>query len=213
MPSLGKNRGRDAGRSRNTTPMSTASTEHGSAMRLATPVATSWNDLLDIPKHGVTPHSSTLKGMLESVKNFSAVAADRVEMHDKGMRECAKLKKEEQERQHEFLVNAAEEEEKRLAALARKELEDRPPQLAVGTHSVAPQDGTSTKGTCLLFFFISSTIPSLHVALRFCLDSREVPSSKHGATRRPVRAGKTAKGTVQSRHISVYAIASSQTQV
>lgn len=151
MPSIGKNRGREPAQSRNTTPMSTASTEHGSTARLATPVAASWNELLDVSRASGTPHSSKLKNILESVKGFSALAAERVEQHDKGMRDCAKRKKEQLERQHELALKIEEEvETERLREVAshKKEQEERLP--AIGAHSLAPQDGRHAQGQSYL---------------------------------------------------------------
>lgn len=150
MAPIAKGRGREAARSRNTTPMSTASTEPNSAVRLATPVATTYSDIMELCKSQQTPNSDQLKRVLEGLNHRDEVAKRRADLHDKGMRETSKRKKEEMERQRDQMLIKREEDEKKERARQpqpSKDREERP--LAIGAHSVAAQDGTSNKCTCV----------------------------------------------------------------
>lgn len=165
--------------------MSTASTEPSSVARMATPVLTSYSEIVELCKSPSTPSSATLKKILDGLQHRNELASSRVNVHDKGMRESSKRKKEETERQRELTLQQMAEEEERERERERlrqvplkKEQEDRPP--AVGAHSVARQDGVSADGKLVSFSLKYCVLFSLVSAGVTCLSSPAVLSRSIG---------------------------------
>ncbi|KAI9722140.1 MAG: Transcriptional regulator [Chrysothrix sp. TS-e1954] len=149
-----KGKGREAGRSRNSTPVSAASTEHaqisptlpqGSNGRMT------YDDVLDnYCRSASPPPSAVLKKIAEALKLCSDIARTREETCSKGMREFAKKKKvvAEQVRQKEIAEREIEAEMRERAnhAAATKAEDDDPRPPAIGAHGLARQDGKDDEG-------------------------------------------------------------------
>jgi len=147
-------------RSRNTTPVSTASTEHSQNLTASAvlPSSTmSYLDILDKCTRGSSPPpSGTIKKIGASLKCHSDLTRNRSETCDKGMREISRKRKYvvEQAREQERADREVEETRKeriKQQGKSKKErdADDRP--LAVGAHSMARQDGLDIQGMCLAF--------------------------------------------------------------
>lgn len=161
-----KGKGRDV-RSRNTTPISTASTEHsqiGTGILLPN---MSYDQVLEQYCRGSSPPASaTLQKIAENLRGFSAVAKARSDNCDRGMREFSKRRKDlvENIRNQELAGRAAEEErqERIRQSTTKMDLEDNRP-LAVGAHSLARQDGIEIKG--IIAFAETFFIRNSHLCL------------------------------------------------
>ncbi len=144
-----KGKGRDV-RSRNTTPISSASTEQSQAGTGVVSPTMSYDQVFERYCRGTSPPASvTLKKIAENLRGFSAVAKTRSDNCDRGMREFSKRRKDllESIRDQELAERAAEEERQeriRKSTIKKDRDENRP--LAVGAHSLARQDGVETKG-------------------------------------------------------------------
>lgn len=148
-------------RSRNTTPVSTASTEHSQnlgATAVLTSTIMSYLDILDRCMRGSSPPpSGTIKKIGASLKSHSDVTRNRAETCDKGMREISRKRKyvieqaREQERADREADETRKERIKQQSKLKKeRDTDDRP--LAVGAHSMARQDGLDVQGMCLALY-------------------------------------------------------------
>lgn len=164
MAPIAKNKAAATSRSRNTTPMSGASsTEPGSATTSAPATVMSYAEIGELCRSTATPTSTILKKLLDGMKQRSDIAKSRSSHHDMSFRDASKRKDKELDKQHELEVaRSREEEELKAKAKARsrspivKEQDDdgdvemqmddeqRPP--AVGARGVARQDGVPSEG-------------------------------------------------------------------
>ena len=144
-----KGKGRDV-RSRNTTPISSASTEQSQAGTSVVSPTMSYDQVFERYCRGTSPPASaTLKKIAENLRGFTIVAKTRSDNCDRGMREFSKRRRDllESIRDQELAERAAEEERQeriRKSTIKKERDENRP--LAVGAHSLARQDGVETKG-------------------------------------------------------------------
>lgn len=142
-----KNKTRDS-HSRNTTPVSTGSTEqsqsHVAPMASSNVPQMSYDDILEYAGGSSPPGVATLRKIWDNLKLRSEVVKGLSDECDRGMRQMSKRKKELQETIREQELADREEEEARNEKQKRQKLrkeqdEERP--LAVGAHSLARQDG------------------------------------------------------------------------
>ena len=150
-PSKGK--GRDVGRSRNSTPVSAGSIDHAQTSPGLQLNASkmSYDDILDRYCRGSSPPASaTLRKIADALRTCSDVAKTRSDTCDKGMRGLSKKRKAlaELAREEEIAERLAQQESRERLnhddASKEEDAENRPP--AVGARSVARQDGMEIDG-------------------------------------------------------------------
>lgn len=139
------------GRSRNSTPMSAGSShdpQQPSSAASESNARLSYDDILDSFCKGQSPPpSSTLRKIADALRICSDVAKTNVDRYDRGMRDSSQRKKlhlDDFRRSQHAERQAEEERRERLKhQKAKKEEEDESRPLAIGAHSLAPQDGSA----------------------------------------------------------------------
>lgn len=143
-----KNKTRDS-HSRNTTPVSTGSTELSQLSMKSNSPHMSYDDILEQHAGGSSPPgAATLRKIMENLKARSETVKNLSDESDKGLRLMSKRRKELQEtiREQELADHQEEEARKeKIKRQKRKEQEEERP-LAVGAHALARQDGGEPDG-------------------------------------------------------------------